>query len=83
MIAALVMTVAFEAESPSVAATSASLSSSTARVARTSRRGARPATRSASPWWSRAPNQIRPSTSAASAGSNACRRRSGPNSKIA
>ena len=83
MIAALVMTVASEAESPSVAAASASFSSSVARVARTSRRGALPATSSASPRRSAAPNQIRPSISAASAGSNACRRRSGPNSKIA
>ena len=83
MIAAFVITVASEAESPSVAATSASLSSSTARVSLTSLRGASPATSSARPGWSSAPNQIRPSMSAASAGSNAFSRRSGPNSKIA
>jgi hypothetical protein len=81
--AELVTTVALFALSPSVAAASPSDSSSTSRVSCTWRRGARLAMSSARPGLSRAPNQMRPSTSIARPGSNAFRRRSGPNSKNA
>ena len=83
MIAEFVTTVALFAESPRVAAASASFWSSTSRVAWTSRRGARSAISLARPSWSSAPNQISPSTSVASPGSNDLSRRSGPNSKNA
>ena len=81
--AEFVTTVALFALSPSVAAASPRASSRTRRVSCTCRRAARLAMSSASPCWSRAPNQMRPSTSIARPGSNAFSRRSGPNSKNA
>ena len=83
MIAELVTTVALFALSPSVAAESAQLAvQHQARVADVPLRRM-VCDQLGEPGLARAPNHISPSTSSASPGSNAFRRRSGPNSKNA